>query len=96
MESMSSPFTLTIDWLAFTIPSGSVPDMMEILGGDWTKSDTGFRGYPSSWITIGAGRGVGKLGTGALRAPAKCMSISPPGLLRHGPPGRSARCFNGS
>ena len=50
---MSSPFTLTIDWLAFTLPSGSVQDTMQMLGGDWTKSDTGFRGYPTSWITTG-------------------------------------------
>ncbi|MCG3774544.1 MAG: hypothetical protein JW395_1367 [Nitrospira sp.] len=44
---MSSPFTLTIDWLAFTLPSGSVKDTIEMLGGDWTKSETGFRGYPA-------------------------------------------------
>jgi len=66
---MASPFTLTIDWLAFTIPSGSVEDTMRILGEDWTKSEVGFRGYPISWITESSGRGVGKLGTGAFRAP---------------------------
>jgi DNA relaxase NicK len=66
---MSSPFTLTIDWLAFTLPSGSVQDTMERVGGDWTKSQTGFRGYPASWITTSASRGVGKLGTRAPRAP---------------------------
>ena len=33
---MSSPFTLTIDWLAFTLPSGSVRDTMEMVGDDWT------------------------------------------------------------
>jgi DNA relaxase NicK len=42
---------------------------MEILGGDWTKGKTGFRGYPASWITASAGRGVGKLGSGVPRAP---------------------------
>ena len=31
---MSSPFTLTIDWLAFTLPSGSVKDTVEMLGSD--------------------------------------------------------------
>ena len=66
---MASPFTLTIDWLAFTLPIGSVQDTMQILGEDWTKSEVGFRGYPISWITASSGRGVGKLGTGALRAP---------------------------
>jgi len=66
---MSSPFTLTIDWLAFTLPAGAARDTMEMVGDDWTKSDTGFRGYPASWITASASRGVGKLGTGAPRAP---------------------------
>ncbi|MDP1768011.1 MAG: replication initiation factor domain-containing protein [Nitrospirota bacterium] len=66
---MSSPFTLTIDWLAFTLPAGSLQDTMQMLGGDWTKGQTGFRGYPASWITTSASRGVGKLGTGAPRAP---------------------------
>lgn len=65
---MSSPFTLTIDWLAFTLPVGSVQDTIQMLGGDWTKGATGFRGYPASWITTSASRGVGKLGTGAPRA----------------------------
>jgi hypothetical protein len=68
---MSSPFTLTIDWLAFTLPSGSAGDTMQMLGGDWTKSETGFRGYLASWISAGAGRGVGKLGT---RAPPSTVS----------------------
>jgi len=65
---MSSPFTLTIDWLAFTLPTGNVQNTMHVLGGDWIKSEGGFRGYPVSWITAGAGRGIGKLGTGAPRA----------------------------
>jgi DNA relaxase NicK len=66
---MSAPFTLTIDWLAFTLPIGVPHDTMHILGGDWTKSEVGFRGYPRSWMTVGMGHGVGKIGTGALRAP---------------------------
>ena len=40
---MSSPFTLTIDWLAFTLPAGSVKDTVQMVGGDWTKSDTGYQ-----------------------------------------------------
>ena len=28
---MSSPFTLTIDWLAFTLPAGSAQDTMRML-----------------------------------------------------------------
>ena len=66
---MSSPFTLTIDWLSFTLPSGTVKETMEILEGEWVKSQAGFRGYPSSWMTVASDRGVGKLGTAAPRAP---------------------------
>jgi phage replication initiation protein len=69
MHSTDSPFTLTIDWLAFTLPVRVPHDTMLLLGGDWTKSEHGFRGYPSSWMTAGANRGIGKLGIGAPRAP---------------------------
>ena len=63
---MSSPFTLTIDWLSFTLPTGTVKDTMDVLEGEWTKSPSGFRGYPLSWMTVAS---VGKLGTGAPRSP---------------------------
>lgn len=66
---MSSPFTLTIDWLAFTLPNTSARETMEVLGGDWTKAEGSFRRYPISWITASSGRRIGKLGTGALRDP---------------------------
>jgi phage replication initiation protein len=68
---MSSPFTLTIDWLAFTLPAASARDTMQVLGGEWSKGQTGFRGHPVSWTTAGAGRGIGKLGTGAVRDPVE-------------------------
>ena len=85
---MSSPFTLVIDWLAFTLPSGSVQDTMQVIGGDWTKSDTGFRGYPTSWITAGAGRGIGKLGTRALRAPLEVHVDLSGGIVAPWPTGK--------
>ena len=66
---MSVPFTLTIDWLAFTLPSCSLQDTLQVLGGDWIQSESGFRRYPVSWITTGSDRGIGKLGTGAARNP---------------------------
>jgi DNA relaxase NicK len=73
MESIESfpdsPFTLTIDWLAFTIPAGQAKEIMTLLGGDWSLNKTGFRGYPVSWIRADGARGVGKLGTGAPRKP---------------------------
>jgi DNA relaxase NicK len=86
---MSTPFTLTIDWLAFTLPSGSVTDTMEMLGGDWTKSQTGFRGYPASWITASASRGVGKLGTGATRAPLEVHVDLSAGIVAPWPLGKA-------
>lgn len=64
---MNSGFTLTIDWLAFTLPDVSVQEMMSVVGGEWTKVKAGFRGYPLSWIWAEGSRGVGKLGTGAPR-----------------------------
>jgi phage replication initiation protein len=85
---MSSPFTLTIDWLAFTLPSGSARDTLQMLGGDWTKSDTGFRGYPASWISAGAGRGVGKLGTRAPRAPLEVHVDLSAGIVAPWPAGK--------
>ena len=85
---MSSPFTLTIDWLAFTLPSGSVNDTIQMLGGDWTKGKTGFRGYPASWITTSASRGVGKLGTGAPRAPLEVHVDLSGGMVAPWPSGK--------
>ncbi len=62
-------FTLTIDWLAFTLPEASAPDVMSHIGGEWTRGKAGFRGYPLSWILTDPSRGVGLLGTGAPRRP---------------------------
>src|SRR5579883_1573587 len=69
MESRTHPFTLTIDWLAFTLPKSSVEEASRTLGGDWVQSEGGFRGYPRCWIDVGSSSGVGKLGTGAPRKP---------------------------
>jgi DNA relaxase NicK len=60
-------FTLTIDWLAFTLPESSPQKVIRVLGGDWVRGKAGFRGYPVSWITTEGARGVGMLGTGAPR-----------------------------
>ena len=71
IRSMTSPFTLSIDWLAFTIPTASARETMDILEGDWTKVKGVFRGYRFVWITTSTGRGVGKLGTGVDRNPGE-------------------------
>ncbi len=66
---MDSGFTLSIDWLAFTVLASNPQETMKILGGDWNKAKGGFRGYPLSWMRVDGLRGVGKLGTNAPRRP---------------------------
>ena len=65
----NSVFTLTIDWLAFTLLDASVNEVMKVIGGEWSRGKAGFRGYPISWILADPSRGVGLLGTGAPRRP---------------------------
>jgi phage replication initiation protein len=86
MDSMTSPFTLTIDWLAFTLPTASSRETMEVLGGDWTKTKGGFRGYRFVWITTSTGRGIGKLGTGVDRNPGEVHVDLSGGLVAQWPP----------
>jgi hypothetical protein len=69
IDSMDSGFTLTIDWLAFTVLASNPQETMKVLGGDWSKAKGGFRGYPLSWMRVDGLRGVGKLGTNAPRRP---------------------------
>lgn len=69
MDSIVPPFTLTIDWLAFTVPCSYVSDVIEVVGGDWNSIDVGFRGYPDCWMTSNGFRGVGKMGSGVPSRP---------------------------
>jgi len=66
---MNSAFTLSIDWLAFTVLASRPQETMQVLGGEWRKAKGGFRGYPLSWIRSDRVQGVGKLGTNAPRRP---------------------------
>ena len=47
-ESNTHVFTLTMDWLAFTLPDVSAQEVMRQIGGEWTKGKAGFRGYVHS------------------------------------------------
>ena len=67
--SVSGGFTQTLDWLAFTLPSASADEVIKTIGGDWFRSETGFRGYPMAQLMTQGKTGVGKLGTGAPRNP---------------------------
>lgn len=73
MESiafMPPPFTLTIDWLAFTLPYAFPFEVMDVLGGEWSQARSGFRGYPDSWtMTADGSRGIGKIGSGVPSRP---------------------------
>lgn len=69
IESTERPFTLLIDWLAFTLPDASEHEVRQLVGGDWVETDGGFRGYPRCWLLADGSAGVGKLGTGAPRRP---------------------------
>lgn len=68
-QSNAPVFTLTMDWLAFTLPDAVAHDVMKVIGGEWSRAKAGFRGYPLSWILTDPSRGVGLLGTGAPRRP---------------------------
>lgn len=85
---MSSPFSLTIDWLSFTLPSGTVKETMGILEGEWIRNKGGFRGYPQCWMTAASDRGVGKLGTGAERAPFEVHVDLSAGIVSCWPPSK--------
>lgn len=67
-DTVNSVFTLTIDWIAFTLPSASAAAVMQRIEGDWSKRKGGFRCYPDSWV-LNHAHGVGLLGTGARREP---------------------------
>ena len=43
---MDSAFTLSIDWLAFTVLASRPQETMKVLGGEWSKAKGGFQGYP--------------------------------------------------
>ena len=71
-------FTATLDWLAFTVPQATVDEIGPVVGGDWFETTTGFRGYPTCWLTNQGRHGVGKLGNGSH---SQCQR-SPHGSLR--------------
>jgi len=68
-ETIQTAFTLTLDWLAFTVADCSVEVVQSVIGGEWAPSEFGFRGYPECWVTNDGAEGVGKLGARAPRRP---------------------------
>jgi len=80
-ESNTHILTLTMDWLAFTLPNVSAQDVMRQIGGEWSKGKAGFRGYPLSWILTDTSRGLGMLGTGAPRQPREVHADLSAGIV---------------
>jgi hypothetical protein len=39
---MDSTFTLSIDWLAFTVLASNPQETMKVLGGEWSRAKGGF------------------------------------------------------
>lgn len=76
-------FTLTVDYLAFTLPSTSVDGVINRIGGEWSKCSGGYRGYPKSWIW-NANSGIAHLGTGASRNPLEVNVDLSGALFPHG------------
>ena len=62
-------WTCSFGWLRFTVPNGSAEEAMTLVGGDWVADEKGFLGYGRSWICRGHDGGLGRIGTGAKRAP---------------------------
>jgi hypothetical protein len=50
-EADQTTFTLTLDWLAFTVLHSSIEEVQAVIGSEWIALESGFRGYPKSWIT---------------------------------------------
>ena len=74
---MDSAFTLSIDWLAFTVLASRPQETMKVRGGEWSKAKGGFRGYPLSWIRSDEYRGLASSARMPLVVPMRFMSICP-------------------
>ena len=57
-------FLFSVDWLAFTVPSSTVEEVQQRVGGEWMELKKGFNGYPRAWLNVSTGGGSGRMGTG--------------------------------
>ena len=63
-SSASGGFVFSVDWLAFTLPSSTITEAQEHVGGEWMELDKGFHGYPQAWLCLSTAGGSGRMGTG--------------------------------
>ena len=50
-------FLFSVDWLAFTVPSSTVEEVQQRVGGEWMELKKGFHGYPRAWLYLSTGGG---------------------------------------
>ena len=62
-------WTCALGWLLFTVPEATADEAMKLVGGDWIADEKGFQGYSQGWLSRGNAGGLGRIGTGAKRAP---------------------------
>jgi putative DNA relaxase len=62
-------WTCCLGWFRFTVPDANAHDVMTRVGGEWIADEKGFLGYAQAWICRGTTGGLGRIGTGAKRAP---------------------------
>ena len=92
---MSSPFTLTIDWLAFTLPSGLVQDTMQMVEATGPRAKPVFAATPILGSPPGQAVALANSEPEPRVRLAKYMWICPVALSLPGLQGRSMRCSNG-
>ena len=77
-------FLFSVEWLAFTVPSSTVEEVQQRVGGEWMELKKGFNGYPRAWLNVSTGGGSGRMGTGIPIEHERSTSPSPVRLSRHG------------
>jgi len=55
-------FSLSVDYLRFTVPASTVDEVTAHVPGDWIEAKTGFRGYSKMMVAPVANGGLGRIG----------------------------------
>jgi DNA relaxase NicK len=74
-------FSLGIDYLSFTVTGVSLQEVFAQLGGEFVKSEKGFRGYPVAYLGSGEAGGAAIVATGAARDLTEVHADVPAGFL---------------
>ena len=63
-ESCLDGFLFSVDWLAFTVPSSTIEEVQQQVGGDWMELEKGFQRLSSCLALSQHGRGQWTHGDG--------------------------------